>query len=247
VEENAYAVQLLAGLLYLPAAALLLRLAARTGKLPERLLGLTFACMAGAYLLYEAPYFLGLEAHELSFIVAGRIVYGAGCVAIALFTRAVFRARERWAGFAVWICAAIMILGFAIGCATGDAEGASLENPGFWLEWMAQMLPAAWLCWEGLAHHRSARRRLRIGLSDPHVCNRFLLWGLFGVVQLGTGFAVLWMYAAYASAGYIPAAMDFLLGGFELASLALVWLAFAAPACYRGWIERLASAESPAE
>ncbi len=108
------------------------------------------------------------------------------------------------------------------------------------------MLPTLWLAAEGLTHYRSARRRLRIGLSDPHVCNRFLLWGLFGVTQLGTGFAVLCLYASYASTGYISTAMDLMLGGLELGSLALVWLAFAAPAFYRRWIERLAPAESTA-
>ena len=244
MEENAYVVELVAGLLYLPAAALLLRLAAQTGKLPERLLGIAFACMGGSYLLYEAPYPLGLESYELSFIVAGRLVYGASCILIALFTRAVFRARERWAGVAVWACAALMLSGFAIGCATGDTEGSSLENPGFWLEWVAQMLPALWLAAEGFVHHGSARRRLRLGLSDPHVCNRFLLWALFGVAQFGSGFALLWMYIAYASDGYISRTMDLMLGGLELGSLALVWLAFAAPASYRRWIERLASTES---
>jgi hypothetical protein len=246
LEQNAYVVELVAGLLYLPAAALLLRLAARTGKRPERLLGLTFACMGISYLLYEVPYPLGLAAHELAFIVAGRLVYGAGCIAIALFTRAVFRARERWAGVAVWACAAVMLSGFAVSCATGNAAGDSLEDPGFWLEWTAQMFPALWLTAEGFLNRRSARRRLRIGLGDPHVYNRFLLWTLFGLAQLGSGFGMLWMYAAYAAEGYVSTEMDLMLGGFELASLALVWLAFAAPAFYRRWIERLASAGSPA-
>lgn len=224
---------------------MLLRRAARTGKLPERLLGLIFACMGVSYLLYEAPYPLGLESHELSFLVAGRLVYGASCILTAVFTRAVFRAQECWARFAVWVCAALMLSGFAVGCATGNAEGDSLENPGFWVEWVAQMLPALWLAAEGLTHHGSARRRLRIGLSDPHVCNRLLLWGLFGVIQLVSGLSLLWMYAAYASKGYVSTAMDLMVGGLELGSLALVWLAFAAPSFYRRWIERLASAESP--
>ena len=52
------------------------------------------------------------------------------------------------------------------------------------------------------------------------------------------------MYIAYASDGYISSTMDLMLGGLELGSLALVWLAFAAPASYRRWIERLASTES---
>jgi len=244
MEDSAYMVELVAGLLYLPAAFLLLRLASRTGELPERLLGLTFACMGSSYLLYQAPYLPGLESFELHLSVAGRLVYGASCIVIAVFTREVFRPRERWAGAAVWACAGLFLVGFAIGCATGDAAGFSLENPGFWLEWVALMMPALWLTAEGLIHHRSARRRLRIGLSDPHVCNRFLLWGLFGAFQLGAGFVVLGMNAAYAAAGEVSAAMDVLLGGVEIASLTMVWLAFAPPAFYRRWIEYLAAADA---
>lgn len=46
---------------------------------------------------------------------------------------------------------------------------------------------------------------------------------------------------------YLPAAaMDAALGGVELASIATVWLAFAAPAWYRRWVERLASAATSA-
>jgi hypothetical protein len=240
VEDGAYIVSLVAGVLYLPAAVFLLRLAARTGRLPERLLGLCFACMGVSYLLYQAPEALDLAAISVPFTVAGRLVYGAGCIAIAAFTRTVFRGGERWAGVAVWLCCALLVAGIAIGCATGDPLGVSFANPGFWLEWVAEMLPVAWLTAETFLQYGGARRRLRLGLCEPHVCNRFLLWGLFGTLQLGTGFAILWIYDAYAVLGHFSVAMDALLGGFEIASVAMIWLAFAPPAFYQRWIERRA-------
>jgi hypothetical protein len=55
------------------------------------------------------------------------------------------------------------------------------------------------------------------------------------------------MYAAYANDGHISAVTDAMLGGTELVSLSLVWLALAAPAFYGRWIEGRAAVESQAE
>ena len=101
MDGSAYVVEFVAGLLYLPAAAYLLRLAARTGQLPERLLGWNFACMGASYLLYAAPSALSLEA-ETPWYLGGRIVYGVGCMLVAIFTRRVFRPTGRWPSVLVW-------------------------------------------------------------------------------------------------------------------------------------------------
>ena len=155
-----------------------------------------------------------------------------------------FRAQERWAGFTVWACVAVMLSGLAIACATGDAEGASLENPGFWLEWTAQMQPAGWLCWEGFAHHRSARRRLRVGLSDPHVCNRFLLWGgaslATATIFFLTSTAV--RLALSPADGAVTPGVMMLVSLLTLVTATGQWLAFLPPARYTRWIESRAVA-----
>lgn len=52
------------------------------------------------------------------------------------------------------------------------------------MELAGNIVPSAWMAAEGLIAHENARRRRRLGLCDPICCNRFLLWGLAGVVWL---------------------------------------------------------------
>ncbi|HEY5658666.1 MAG TPA: hypothetical protein VIY27_12835 [Myxococcota bacterium] len=236
MENSAYIAEVVAGLLYLPVAYHLLQISTRTGQLPERLLGWAFACLGGSYLGYAIPHALRIEWLEVAAALSGRLAVSAGCVLVAVFSQRVFRAGQTWARAAVWGCAALMAAGALVGCLTGDIEGYSLANPGFWIEWTGQTLPIAWLTGEAFGQFLSARRRLKIGLADPLVCNRFLLWGVFGLLQLCTWLAVLPMYSAYAAAGHFSSGMDLLVGGFEIASLGLIWLAFTPPALYRRWI-----------
>src|SRR5262249_38139567 len=42
-----------------------------------------------------------------------------------------------------------------------------------------------WTAIEGFVHHRLALRRLALGLADPVIANRFLLWGVFGLMASG--------------------------------------------------------------
>lgn len=239
MEDSAYVVELAAGLLYLPVAVYLLHLAGRTGQLPERLLGWNFACTGSSYVLYAVPGALSLEA-ETPWYLAGRIVYAIGCMLVATFARRVFRPRGRWPGAVVWCCVLACASGIAVSCLVGDPAGFSLADPGFWLEWCAETVPYVWLTVEAVLARTRAMRRLRVGLSDPHLCNRFLLWGLFGALQLSAAVLMLLLYAAYAFVGSFTGHMDVILGGFEIMSIAMVWLAISPPASYRQWIERLA-------
>ncbi|MDH3519903.1 MAG: hypothetical protein OEM49_05540 [Myxococcales bacterium] len=247
MDNSAYLVEVIAGLLYLPAALHLLRLAARTGQTPERLLGWAFACLGSSYLVYAAPIVLPLENVWLIFALLGRAAVSTGCVLVALFTRRVFCAGRPWAGAAVWGCATLMVNGLLVGALTGDIEGFSIANPGFWIEWLGQTLPILWLSAEALRQYRDARRRMRLGLADALLCNRFLLWGWFGVLQLGTWLCSLPMYFDYSQEGRFSAGMDLLVGGCEIVSLGMVWLAFTPPRLYRRWIESFDASGSRTE
>jgi hypothetical protein len=127
-DGSAYIVELVAGLLYLPAAAPLLHLAARTGQLPERLLGWNFACMGSSYVLYAAPSVLSLEA-ETPWYAVGRVVYAVGCTLVAMFARRVFRPRGRWPGLVAWCRILVCAGGIAVSCLAGDPAGFSLADP----------------------------------------------------------------------------------------------------------------------
>lgn len=247
MQEDAFAVQLVAGLLFLPAAVHLLRVAARTGKLPERLLGWNFALVGIAYLLYEAPSALQLPEPWTPWYLVGRVVFGAGCLLMAVFAQRVFRPGVRWAQALLFACIALVVGGIAVACLTGDPDGFSLANPGFWIESAGLNIPYLWLGSEAFLHYARARKRQRIGLTPPLECHRFLLWGIFAVFELCASCAALVQYRAYAEVGYVSGAMDLLLGGSEIVTVAVATLAVSTPAAYRRWVERSAPAALPAE
>jgi hypothetical protein len=85
------------------------------------------------------------------------------------------------------------------------------------------------------------RRRVRLGLADPAVCDRFLLWGLMALfvtvgvllnsVALALRIEVLgspWILLASSSTG--------------LAQAVLLVLAFAPPSAYLAWVRARAGA-----
>jgi len=241
MSENAYIVEAFAGLLYLPVAARLLARSARSGQLPERLLGATFAFYGLSYLLFEAPELVEVGSLANAFYFLGRVAIAAGAYTIAVFSRRVFRPREAWAEYAQLFVAFLIVSGLAISTLQGDWDGSNWHRVGFWLEWCSQLVPGAWVCAEGVIHHRLSERRRTLGLSDALSSHRFLLWGGFGFAQLGATCSVVALYVAYGRDGYVSASMDALLGGFELLSIALVWLTFYPPARYQRWIERAAA------
>jgi hypothetical protein len=107
---------------------------------------------------------------------------------------------------------------------------------GFWLEWVGGAVPFVWLMIESLHAYVQSRRRVRIGLSDPLVCNRFLLIGLYGMLASVTYPTYLWMYIEYERSGFWSDPLAVFAGLIEVVSLAALWISFAAPAFYRRWV-----------
>jgi hypothetical protein len=89
---------------------------------------------------------------------------------------------------------------------------------------------------EAFLSHRTAARRSRIGLSDPIVVNRYLLLALFGAFQTFACFSDVLVTIDSADDRTISAWSDAILGGFEVVGIAMLWLAFFAPASYLAWI-----------
>jgi hypothetical protein len=95
----------------------------------------------------------------------------------------------------------------------------------------------AWTAWEGLRYHRMLRRRMKLGLAEPTVANRFLLWAFAGIVATvwNTVSAYYLMRGANIGAHPVPL-LATSLGG--LLSAFLQVLIFMPPARYVRWIER---------
>jgi hypothetical protein len=83
---------------------------------------------------------------------------------------------------------------------------------------------------------------VRLGLCDPLVCNRYLLWALFGTLQVCLSLILLPQYAEYETTNQFAATWDTLYGTIEIVSLVMIWLVFFPPAFYQRWIQGSAPA-----
>jgi len=236
MEDHAYIGELLAGIVYLIAGVRLLRLGQRTGETPEKLLGVIFLFMGTSAGLYVLPTFSSFESLWTPLNFAGRVAYIPPAVMVALFTRLVFRPDKRWGSLLVWGTAILYVTGVGGSVRGGDWEGFSISSGWFWLEWVGFTFPFGWAGSEAFIQYRQARRRVRVGLCDPLVCNRFLLWALFGTLQVGLCLVILPQYSEYETTNQFTATWDAIYGAIGIVSLAMISLVFFPPAFYQRWI-----------
>jgi hypothetical protein len=90
---------------------------------------------------------------------------------------------------------------------------------------------------EGATEYVRARRRAALGLCEPIICNRFLLWSLMGFCLLSSNFALLPQYIEYERQAQFSVAMDALVGMSELVTIGVIYLVFFPPLWYRRWFE----------
>jgi hypothetical protein len=240
MENNAYIGELIGGVVYLIVGVRLLWLGQRSGETPERLLAASVLSMAVAACFYVLPSFPAFEAHWDALSFAGRVAIIGNSVFFALFTRRVFRPDARWGAWLVWVIAISLVTGVGGSAMVGDWEGYSIHSGWFQIEWVGYTLPYAWAGAEAFAQFLQARRRVRLGLCDRLVCNRYLLWSLFALFQVGLCLVVLPQYAEYQATNQFTATWDAIYGAIEVASLVMIWLVFFPPAFYRRWINRAA-------
>jgi hypothetical protein len=235
--ESWYTGEIVAGLVYLIAGVRLYQLSAKTDGLPERLLSWTFLLWSPAYLGFVFAYALLDESRLTPFVLSARLLFHAGTLAIALFTRQVFRSQERWAGWLITGTAVCLLVGVGGSVSVGDWEGAHpLSNPWYWVERLGGAVPFAWMGAEGFVQFRKARQRLRLGLCKAIVCNRYLLWSLAGTGWLLLELVVIAEYTGYETTGEWSYALGLIDSALEFLPVALIWLAFFPPALYRRWI-----------
>jgi len=171
---------------------------------------------------------------------AGILFVAAGLSSFFAFTLTVFRRESPWA----WVLTSASVLGLASAAfgrigALASADRA-LVAAGVGHGWgltvaVLSVLCYAWLGFEGLLEWRKSRRRLALGLVDPVVSNRFLMWGVFGVsTTLLSGFMLALQLAG--GQGSSSRAGEIALAVFGLASSAAVMLAFVPP---RRYVERI--------
>ncbi len=239
MEEYAYLTSIFAGAFYLIASLRLTRLSRRTGERPELLLGLYFGATGAYYLGYNLPSLLGIDPWTTSIEWMIEWIYIVGVFPYMFFIRSVFRPGDTWAGVLLWFCAVLLLVGTVLGELSTYATY-SLDHPWFVVQWAGYTIPCVWLYGEATLSHLGARRRARLGLCTPVVANRYLLLALFGGFQILACLADL-SYANDISNNQAASLIsEMLLGGTEIVSVAVLWLAFFPPGFYVNWIDRRA-------
>lgn len=219
----------------------LLVLAGRTRKLPELLIGLFFLASAP---LGFVPLLVGMQYPDLPRELAGLLLaVGEGMVALAsalicVFTWRVFRPDSIWAKWLAGLCVTVLIGGYGV-----HAWTRGFTEPGIsvwlWASVFVRLVIYAWNAAEPLLHYRGARRRLLLGLADPVVTNRFLLWSIWGGACLIVVFARIGDMLAQSFLAPMPAvslASVAIFGCCGAACGAAIWLTFFPPAAYRKWL-----------
>lgn len=173
----------------------------------------------------------------------------AGMACLYVFTRLTFRPDAGWARLLVAGVVLTMVVGYAgIGLADGFRIRV-LPGVAHWITWAARTSVFLWMLVESLTYWARLRRRLRLGLADPMVTNRFLLWGIWASTTLLLGLIdplsrIWYVSRAGNTEQWIPEVGSPVLMVLVASSAALsvivmgtVYLTFFPTAGYRRWIE----------
>jgi hypothetical protein len=134
----------------------------------------------------------------LAFAVLAMAI-GAG--AIYVFTWKTFQPERLWARAIVVAGCACLAIGYAIEAIFEGFAPVVFAGPGHWIGWFGRSAAMFGVAWESFRYWLQLRRRLRLGLADPVVTDRFLLWSI---------------WAACATLNFVA----------DLASRSLYWLFF---------------------
>lgn len=249
--------QVLVGSLYLISTAVfcvvclvigvrLVALSRRTGGRPELLLGLGLGLQGGvgygvliAVLLVRQAQG-GAQSLEFAWISAlAKATHDVGVVCALGFLLSVFRPGETWAHMLAGVLVAALWVGFAGYAAQGGYMHMRPDGVFYWMEFGVISASPIWGATEALSYWSRMRRRRGLGLGDPLVENRFLLWGLGSLFSL----AAIWTISWPALRGIRPEEMHQVSPGLMLATalwgmaaIAAYWLTFFPTRAYRAWV-----------
>jgi len=227
----------------------LLSIAASSRKFPEFAIGAGLFAYAAvgqpAVLAHQA---LGEETSlglRMGIVLLRVLAFYVTLLGLSLFTWQVFGAESRWrhalaAGLAV---TALIPAGLSV-WTTWLQLSANAPVPLYGRIGMTPhfVLTFGWVSLESLRYHTLMRKRSVLGLADPVVTNRFLVWGAGeGVSSL----VVLALFVALMTRGGISIGDPLVSLFVTLAGLvnALVWwLSFTPPKAYLRWVRGSAAA-----
>jgi hypothetical protein len=187
-----------------------------------------------------------VDEMSIPMVVAGCLLISVGMTALNVFTWRVFRAGARWA-LGLVVAVGLLFTFQALGVAHVLAQAPDAARPDqvthHWstLQIALSAVSLAWSGLESLAYHRRLHRRLALGLGDPVVANRVLLWAVYALSATGVIAVQAFYHLALGnSLGHPVPLLAAALGG-SLSSAA-IYLAFLPPAAYLRLVQARAAA-----
>lgn len=220
-------------------AVRLLRLRLQGGGTPELLLGAMLLLTVG--IGYPALIAAGRAQAETARVLfaLSNVGTNGGFALLFVFTWRVFRARERWAALLAGAGVSLLLVNMVLRVHDaivlpelrlgGEAVGQSM--------FQAAPVCAAylWTAWESLRYYAQMRRRLRLGLADAVVTNRFLLWASMSLAVF-TG-VVLNAIAIVLNVDILASPLVLFASSCTgLTQAILLFLAFLPPRAYLEWL-----------
>jgi hypothetical protein len=223
-------------------ARLLVR-ARRSRGVPELLAGLTYLCAPGlGYPLGIVSDQIPNRALALPMNLVGEVLLVSGLSCYLFFTVRVFRRSSPWARASAWLgTAALLYAGLATEYAViayPDPEEAFAHSHAPLATLLVVLLVTfGWTGLEGVRYYGMMRKRMALGLADAVVTNRFLLWGLNGLVSVAWIGVCVVLIAVGENPGMNGIGIAVTSAG-GLGNTILLLLIFIPPAGYSRWIER---------
>jgi hypothetical protein len=212
----------------------------RTRQLPELLIGIGvlgigpvgYGFAVAARLVIESK--PGVAA-ALATIGALAVAIGAG--AKFTFNWRVYHPESRAVGLIPMVAAPVLLAAWLTELASGGFVFIDATTSPTLIRTSLQIACLLWGSGEALRYWTLMRRRVRLGLADPVVANRFLLWGVgAGAAGVGSFIGIAAQLLGGADAGQASWVMvSSSLHG--LVAAVALWFAFVPPAFYRRYIE----------
>ena len=182
----------------------LLLLARRTRELPELSIGVGLLLIAlvgfPIEIIGRVPPHAGTDFGSRLFAI-GFLASSTGIYLFFVFTWKVFRPRSRLAASVVAAVGVALLVNW-FGLVHAEFQGGTLAEilprtrPWAIGEVVALMAAFAWSGAESLRYYGTLRRRLALGLVDPVIVNRFLLWGISGCLLPALSLAIVFFLLA---------------------------------------------------
>jgi hypothetical protein len=223
--------------------------ARRTRGAPEIAMGVYQGLIVSAIVVYTVV-LRGAETLDPTLIfrlvVVANLLIAAGVVALSIGIMRIYRPTEGWATALCFALIAWVLAGWAWSSVGETLPTTVVATPANAFFVTGRATVYLWGAFEGIRYHRMMRRRAALGLGDPVIAHRILLWGLFSltmgtlaVASISAGWALGDAYATWMPGRFITPVMS-------LVASVLLWLGFFPPAAYERFVARHAPTASNA-